>query len=116
MISAFEEYRHIDIPSSALSETINFIQESLSNNKEQALLYMQHETPIGSARFKVNEKYLYFSRFSVCPEEQGKGFTFHGKLIPSQGAKKQQRNPIQISLLLYIFYACTACFAISFPQ
>lgn len=73
MMAAFEEYRYIDIPSSALSETVHSIQESLSHNKEQACLYIENETPIGSARFKLNEDFLYFSRLSVCPEARGKG-------------------------------------------
>lgn len=73
MMAAFEEYRHIDIPSSALSETVHSIQESLSHNKEQACLYIQNEPPIGSARFKLNEDSLYFSRLSICPQERGKG-------------------------------------------
>lgn len=73
MMAAFEEYRYIDIPSSALSETVHSIQESLSHNKEHACLYMENETPIGSVRFKLNEDSLYFSRLSVCPQERGKG-------------------------------------------
>lgn len=73
MMSAFEEYRHIDIPLSALGETVHSIQESLSYNKEQACLYIQNETPIGSARFTLNENSLYFSRLSVSPQERGKG-------------------------------------------
>jgi ribosomal protein S18 acetylase RimI-like enzyme len=73
MMAAFEEYRHIDIPSSALSETVHSIQESLSHHKEQACLYIQDETPIGSAKFSLNENSLYFSRLSVSPQERGKG-------------------------------------------
>ncbi|RBW67560.1 GNAT family N-acetyltransferase [Bacillus taeanensis] len=73
MMSAFEEYRHIDIPSSALSETASFVQELLTNNHEKALLYMNNDVPIGSARFKLNKHSIYFSRLSVCPEERGKG-------------------------------------------
>lgn len=73
MMAAFEEYRYIEIPSSALDETVHSIQESLSSNSEKALLYIQHDVPIGSARFKLSEDSLYFSRLSVCPKERGKG-------------------------------------------
>lgn len=73
MMSAFEEYRHIDVPSSALDETVQSIQSALSTQKEQAVLYIQNDVPIASARFKLNEDNLYFSRLSVRPEERGKG-------------------------------------------
>lgn len=73
MLSAFEEYRHIDVPSGALNETVSSIKESLKNGSENALLYYQGEAPVGSCRFKLDEHSLYFSRLSVCPEARGKG-------------------------------------------
>lgn len=93
-MAAFEEYRHIDIPSSALSETVHSIQESLSHNKEQSCLYIQDETPIGSAKFSLNENSLYFSRLSVSPQERGKGIAknpcFHGwRHMPANTASKK---------------------------
>ncbi|MBH5320360.1 GNAT family N-acetyltransferase [Paenibacillus sp. GSMTC-2017] len=73
MLLAFEEYRHIDVPSSALNETIVSIEESLSTGAEQALLYFKDELAVGSVRFTRNEKSLYFSRLSVSPIARGRG-------------------------------------------
>ncbi|MGG2091570.1 GNAT family N-acetyltransferase [Bacillus sp. S13(2024)] len=101
MMSAFEEYRHIDIPSSALSETVNSIQKSLSDNKEQALLYIQNNIPIGSARFKLSENSLYFSRLSVCPEKRGKGVAKYMlswlETYARQHGKKEIRCQVRMS-------------------
>ena len=38
MVLAFEEYRNMDVPSSALNETVSSIEESLKNGSEKALL------------------------------------------------------------------------------
>ncbi|MCP8968444.1 GNAT family N-acetyltransferase [Ectobacillus ponti] len=73
MMAAFEEYRHIDVPSSALEETIESIRHALSSGKEGAVLYMQDNTSVASARFQLREEHLYFSRLSVRPEAHGKG-------------------------------------------
>ncbi|NLM75240.1 MAG: GNAT family N-acetyltransferase [Clostridiaceae bacterium] len=73
MLSAFEEYRYYDIPSAALYETVNSIEESLKNGAEKALLYYWDGIPVGSVRFKTDEKALYFFRLSVSPEARGRG-------------------------------------------
>lgn len=39
MLSAFEEYRHIDVPSSALDETVDSIEAALRSGSEHALLF-----------------------------------------------------------------------------
>jgi hypothetical protein len=58
MMAAFEEYRHIDVPSSALNETVSSIQESIKSGSEKALLCLNDGIPLGSARFKTNENRL----------------------------------------------------------
>ncbi|NLU51921.1 MAG: GNAT family N-acetyltransferase [Clostridiaceae bacterium] len=73
MLSAFEEYRHMDVPSGALSETASSIEDSLRNGSEKALLYYLDEVPVGTVRFKTDNKSLYFFRLSVCPEVRRKG-------------------------------------------
>lgn len=74
MLIAFEEYRNIDVPSSALNETIDYIAESIKNGYEKALLYFCDEKiPLGSVRFKTEDDSLYFSRLSVSPEARGNG-------------------------------------------
>src|SRR4051812_16899474 len=72
MMQAFEEYRHIEVPTSALDETISSIEESIHSGMEKALLYFTG-IPLGSARFKVEADSIYFSRLSVTPEARGRG-------------------------------------------
>jgi ribosomal protein S18 acetylase RimI-like enzyme len=73
MVLAFEEYRNMDVPSSALNETVSSIEESLKNGSEKALLCFRDGIPVGSVRFKTDKNSLYFFRLSVCPEARGKG-------------------------------------------
>jgi ribosomal protein S18 acetylase RimI-like enzyme len=73
MVLAFEEYRNMDVPSSALNETISSIEESLKKGSEKALLCFRDGIPVGSVRFKTDKNSLYFFRLSVCPEARGKG-------------------------------------------
>ncbi len=73
MMEAFEEYRHLDVPSSALNETVRSIEESLKNGSEKALLCFQDDVPVGSVRFTTDQHSLYFFRLSVCPKARGKG-------------------------------------------
>jgi len=73
MLSAFEEYRYADIPSSALNETEASIREALQSGREQALLYFRYGVPLGMVRFTIAENALYFFRLSVIPEARGQG-------------------------------------------
>jgi len=73
MISAFEEYRHSDVPSSALFETVDGIKKALQTGEEKALLYFEDNVAVGTVRFTVGESDLYFFRLSVCPKARGKG-------------------------------------------
>ncbi len=73
MLSAFEEYRYHEVPSSALNETVSSIEEALKNGSENALLYFLDEVPVGSVRFKTDKNSLYFSRLSVIPEARNRG-------------------------------------------
>ncbi|GLH64482.1 GNAT family N-acetyltransferase [Parageobacillus sp. G301] len=73
MVLAFEEYRNMDVPSSALNETVSSIEESLKNGSEKALLCFGDGVPLGSVRFKTDKNSLYFFRLSVCPEARGRG-------------------------------------------
>lgn len=73
MLSAFEEYRYTDVPSSALNETVSSIEQSLKNGLEKALLYVRDGTPVGCVRFKTGESSIYFFRLSVIPEERKRG-------------------------------------------
>jgi len=73
MLAAFEQYRNIEVPSSALNETVESIKNSIAGGTEKAIICFCEGVPVGSARFKMEEKRLYFARLSVCPEARGKG-------------------------------------------
>ena len=73
MLEAFEEYRSLDVPSSALNEPMEQLINSIKSGSEQALLSFVEGRPLGSLRFTFKEEGLYFSRLSVAPNARGKG-------------------------------------------
>ncbi|KGR76124.1 GNAT family N-acetyltransferase [Ureibacillus sinduriensis] len=74
MLQAFIEYDQAGLPSSALKETIESIQEGLDNDEQAFVGYDGNGKPVAMVRFKVNKNYLYFYRLSVLPECQGNGY------------------------------------------
>ena len=72
MLQAFSVYRDSVPPSSALDETIESIMQSLKQEKEAVILYVENK-PVAMARFTLEETSLYFYRLSVIPAFQGKG-------------------------------------------
>lgn len=73
MLEAFEEYRFLEAPSSALNESLDTLQNALENGSEKALLCFVDGEPLGSTRFTIKGDSLYFSRLSVPPQARGKG-------------------------------------------
>ncbi|MBV7504345.1 GNAT family N-acetyltransferase [Bacillus sp. sid0103] len=73
MLDAFEEYRFLDVPSSALNESEEELQNAINSGSEKALICMVDEIPVGSSRFKLMDDSIYFSRLSVSPHARGKG-------------------------------------------
>lgn len=73
MLEAFEEYRFLDVPSSALNESLETLQNALKSGSEQALLCLVNGVPLGSTRITMKEDSVYFSRVSVTPKARGKG-------------------------------------------
>jgi ribosomal protein S18 acetylase RimI-like enzyme len=73
MIDAFTEYLQYDIPSSALNESIQTIQQLINNGSEQAILCFADGEAVGSVRIRFGKDSLYFSRLSVIPTARGKG-------------------------------------------
>jgi len=73
MREAFEEYRFLDVPSSALTEPFVQLIDAYKNGKEHAVLCVVDGVALGSARFKTKEQSIYFSRLSVTPSARGKG-------------------------------------------
>ncbi len=74
MQQAFLEYDQVGMPSSALKETIESVQEDLDNGERAFVGYDHHGKPVAMVRFQVKENFVYFSRLSVLPECQGKGY------------------------------------------
>lgn len=73
MLEAFEEYRFLDVPSSALNESLETLQISINTDKEKAILSSINNIPLGSCRFTIKEDRVYFSRVAVKPTSRGKG-------------------------------------------
>ncbi|WP_374703012.1 GNAT family N-acetyltransferase [Peribacillus deserti] len=73
MREAFEEYRVLEIPSSAIDEPVDFLLNSFKNGTEKVILCLVNGIPLGSSRFTLREDSLYFSRVSVPPYARGRG-------------------------------------------
>lgn len=73
MREAFEEYRNIPVPSSAVTEPLEQLLNAYRAGTEQAILCTVDGVASGSARFKWKGQALYFSRLSVKPDARGKG-------------------------------------------
>ena len=73
MLEAFEEYRYLNVPSSAINESLTYVLNQYRMGKEKVLLCLVHGTPLGSLRFSINENGLYFLRVSVPPYARGRG-------------------------------------------
>ncbi|WP_027409132.1 GNAT family N-acetyltransferase [Anoxybacteroides tepidamans] len=100
MMAAFAEYREMDVPSSALEETVESIQQVLESGKEQALLYFDGKRPIGMVRFTLDETSLYFFRLSVRPDSRGKGIAKAMLRALEQYAKEHGCYEIRCSVRL----------------
>ena len=72
MLRAFQEYEKATPPSSALSETVDFIEQAMQQS-EQAFIGYINKQPVAIARFTLSSKGIYFYRLSVIPERQGQG-------------------------------------------
>ncbi|MBA4181460.1 MAG: GNAT family N-acetyltransferase [Anaerolinea sp.] len=72
MLTAFREYEGVlEVPSSALSETVTDCAAAMSRGG--AVLAWRGGEPVGSARYQLRDTYAYFERISVLPEHRGRG-------------------------------------------
>ena len=69
---AFKRYETDPQPSSALNETEDSIHNELNQGTELFGVY-DHDKLIGIMKCVLNNGYIYFSRLSVLPQNQGKG-------------------------------------------
>ncbi|MFJ7186152.1 GNAT family N-acetyltransferase [Lysinibacillus xylanilyticus] len=72
MLQAFKEYEHATPPSSALSETIESIEQAMEKGEHAFIGYID-EQPVAMVRFTLSAHGIYFFRLSVIPEMQGQG-------------------------------------------
>lgn len=70
---AFKRYETDPQPSSALNETERMLQNELNQGTELFGLYDDHNQLIGVVKYVLHNEYIYFSRLSVLPQNQGKG-------------------------------------------
>ncbi|MGG7621227.1 hypothetical protein [Bacillus coreaensis] len=63
MLEAFEEYRFLDVPSSALNEPLETLQTAFKSGLEQALLCSVDGIPLGSLRFTIKEVPYIFQEY-----------------------------------------------------
>lgn len=70
MIQAFQEYANATPPSSALSETVESIEQGIQAGEQAFIGYMERE-PVAMVSFKLSTQGIYFFRLSVIPERQG---------------------------------------------
>lgn len=69
---AFKRYESDPQPSSALNETADSISTEIKQGTEMFGIYDNDEL-IALVKCVLNEEFIYFSRLSVLPENQGKG-------------------------------------------
>lgn len=69
---AFKRYETDPQPSSALNETEHTILNELKQGTELFGIY-NHNELIGIVKCLLKNEYIYFSRLSVLPKNQGKG-------------------------------------------
>lgn len=72
MLQAFKEYEHAAPPSSALSETVESIEQAIKKGEYAFIGYID-EQPVAMVRFTLSAQGIYFFRLSVIPEKQGQG-------------------------------------------
>lgn len=73
MLDAFEEYRVLEVPSSALNESLENLLITIRNDSVKLILCFVDGEPLGSSRFTIKDDSLFFSRLSVTPDARGKG-------------------------------------------
>ncbi|MDF2788347.1 MAG: hypothetical protein K0S80_1445 [Neobacillus sp.] len=73
MKEAFEEYRNLEVPSSAINEPLDTLRDSFRNGLEKFIVCYIDGNPLGSLRFKTAGQTLFFSRVSVPPYARGRG-------------------------------------------
>lgn len=73
MMQAFEEYRVVIPPSSALEETVESVRDALLRNESAAIL-LEDEVPVAMVRYEITGDTIHFFRLSVVPTRRRRGY------------------------------------------
>lgn len=95
MKEAFEEYRYLEVPSSAINEPVESLRDSFRNGSEKFILSYIDGIPLGSLRFNTKGQTLYFSRVSVPPYARGRGIAKSMLTWLEDYAKKEGIHKLQ---------------------
>lgn len=93
MLQAFQEYEKAIPPSSALSETVDSIEQAMQQSEQAFIGYIEKQ-PVAMVRFTLSTQGIYFFRLSVIPERQGQGLA---KALISKLEQYALSNGIKIS-------------------
>jgi ribosomal protein S18 acetylase RimI-like enzyme len=97
MRSAFDEYRGgLAVESSAHAETLDDVLDGMRSGG--AVLAFDGDTPIGSARFRVEEDDLYVGRVSVLPAYRRRGVASAMMRFLDRVAAERGRPSIRIQV------------------
>lgn len=91
MQDAFSEYKDDSLPSSALQETPQMIEQKIEKGEQSFILYNDYDEPVGMVFYTIEEDFLYFSRLSIKRNEQLKGYA---KKLLIELEKEALRNRI----------------------
>lgn len=95
MKEAFEEYRYLDVPTSAINEPIDTLMDSFRDGLEKFIICYIDGNPLGSLRFITKDQTLYFSRVSVPPYARGRGIAKSMLSWLEDYAKKEGMQKLQ---------------------
>ncbi|MCM3034295.1 N-acetyltransferase [Niallia sp. MER 6] len=95
MLEAFEEYRFLEVPSSALNEPLDNLLNAMKQESEKALLCFVDGKPLASSRITLKDNSIYFSRLSVTSNARGKGMAKAMLLWMENYAKERQRKKLE---------------------
>jgi GNAT superfamily N-acetyltransferase len=105
MIAAFEEYRGLPLPSSALEESIEDVARAMTGDPaiagshltRGALLAFDGDACVGSVRWALEPDALSFARLAVVPSHRGKGLGLRFVMTLEDIARAEGRELMRIT-------------------
>ncbi len=97
MRQAFSQYEgNLQPPSGANRETVEEVAQAISEGG--AVLALEEEKPIGSARFKLDPDHMYVGRVSVIPDYRYKGVASAMMNFIEEIARWEGQNLIRVTV------------------